>query len=802
MKIKSYIYYILLVLVFSNSSLKGETIFFDSNNIKVEESGNMVFATKGKAKIPSSNLIIEGEKFIYDKKNSELIIIDDVKYYDVENNIYIESQKIIYNEIENKILSKSETYILSEEIYEINSFDVLYNRNTKKILSKEFTTVNDNDDNKFLFNSGLVLDLIKKIVSSNEVIVTDKNNNNYFFENSKINLTINEIVGKEVKIEFENSFFGNEDNDPILKGKSITSNNESSKIYKSVFSTCNKESKNCRGWELESQVFNHDKIKKLFEYEKSWLKVFGKKVFYIPYFNHPDPSVKRKSGFLTPFYKGSDNLGASVSVPYFYNLSNSKDLTFKPRFYIDNDFILHTEYREAFENSNLIADFSFNNDESNTNTHLFAELNGNIDEKTKYEINIQNVSNDNYLKIHDIKDYTKIIESDSYLKSYIEFDRDINEDTNLKNSFIVYEDLSKADSDKYQFVFPNFNFSKVIDVDEDYNGIFNFSSSGFQKFYDTNKHEVLINNDFNFNSLDFISSDGLVTDYNFFLKNYNTYSKNSSIYENKNDHEIFGTFLVRSEFPMKKNLNDSTNFIKPIAQFRFSPSNGKNISDTGGKIHYDNIFSSNRIGRSDMVERGKSLTLGIEYEKQNFNNDKMIGINLGNIFKDKKDLSLPKKSKLGQTRSDIVGDIYYKIDNKIEFNYNFSYDRDLNFSNYDAITAKFGGNNFVTTFDYITENHDFGNTETIKNNTIFKMNDENSVQFNTTKDLKDDFTQFYKLSYEYETDCLLASFQYQKKFFRDGSLVPDESLYFLIRFIPFAELRGSANTIFEMKKDE
>ena len=38
---------------------------------------------------------------------------------------------------------------------------------------------------------------------------------------------------------------------------------------------------------------------------------------------------------------------------------------------------------------------------------------------------------------------------------------------------------------------------------------------------------------------------------------------------------------------------------------------------------------------------------------------------------------------------------------------------------------------------------------------------------------------------------------YQKEFFRDGNLVPDESLYFLIKFIPFAELRGSANTIFE-----
>ena len=89
------------------------------------------------------------------------------------------------------------------------------------------------------------------------------------------------------------------------------------------------------------------------------------------------------------------------------------------------------------------------------------------------------------------------------------------------------------------------------------------------------------------------------------------------------------------------------------------------------------------------------------------------------------------------------------------------------------------------------------NFETIKNKTEFKFTDEHSIQFDTTKDLKEDFTQFYKLSYEYETDCLLASFQYQKKFFRDGNLLPDESLYFLIRFIPFAELRGSANTLFD-----
>ena len=75
-------------------------------------------------------------------------------------------------------------------------------------------------------------------------------------------------------------------------------------------------------------------------------------------------------------------------------------------------------------------------------------------------------------------------------------------------------------------------------------------------------------------------------------------------------------------------------------------------------MDYSSIFSPNRIGRSDMVEKGKSITLGLEFEKQNLSNEKILGLNIGNIFKDKKNETLPNKSKLNQTRSDIVCLLY------------------------------------------------------------------------------------------------------------------------------------------------
>ncbi len=58
MKHKYFINFIILTFIFFSSSLKAETVFFDSKNIKIENDGNMIFATKGKAKIPANNLVM------------------------------------------------------------------------------------------------------------------------------------------------------------------------------------------------------------------------------------------------------------------------------------------------------------------------------------------------------------------------------------------------------------------------------------------------------------------------------------------------------------------------------------------------------------------------------------------------------------------------------------------------------------------------------------------------------------------------------------------------------------------------
>ncbi len=786
-----------IIFVFGNNAFSDE-IKIDSSKIKVLEEGNIINAVNVKANIPNKELEIEGDSLIYDKKKRQLTIINNVKFFDNKKNIFLEGEKVIYNQSTDILQTFGETFIRIEDKYYVYSNDLIYDRNVQKVISNKETIIKDKKKNIFNLEDSFVFDIKNEIISAEKTNIIDISNNEYEFEKAKINLKNNAIAGKELKVNFMDSFFGNPKNDPVLKGRGASSDEERTKIYKVAFTTCNTKNKKCPGWELQAEEFTHDKKKKVFEYKNSWLKILDKKILYFPFFSHPDPSVKRKSGFLTPVYGSSNEFGSWVNIPYFKVISEEKDMTFNPRIYADDKFILQSEYRQAFENSNMISDFSVNNDGKNTNTHLFSKIDGSLNSKTNFEFKFQDVSNDDYLKVHNLSSSTSLIENESLLTTQLNITKNIDNNTNLDTNFTIYEDLSKKDSDRFQYILPNFIYSKNIDIPDNYNGNFIFKSIGFQKNYDTNKYESLLINDFLFESNNIFSKSGLQSKYDFLIKNFNSYTENSSSYVEKEDYEVFGSFLFKSTYPLKKINKNSTNYLKPIMALRYSPNNTKNISDKDVRLDFNNIFSLNRIGTNEIVEGGKSASFGFEYEKINYKNRKIISFNIANSIRDKKNDNLPTKSKLNNTRSDLVGNLSFSPNQFLDLDYNFSYDKNLNESNYDAISTTISINNFITNFNFLSEdfeNSGTENKEVFSNSTSYKFNSENSLKFNTSKDLTKDFTEYYNLIYSYETDCLIASAEYKKKFYRDGSLVPDKSLLFTIRFIPFAELKPTAASL-------
>ena len=792
MKIRIYLI-LFIFLILQNKIIHANEIEIISDNIEILDNGRKIKSINTKAIIEKEGLKIEGAQSLYDKDNQEVIFKKNVLFFDKIKNVSIETEKAIYNKKKNILNTSGKTKIILENNYKINSKNVFYDRNLEKIYSNYETIINDQEGNVYNIEKKLILDVKNELVSTDNISIIDIDNNIYLFENAKVNLTSKEILGKEIKIDFEDGYFGNKKNDPILKGRSALSNKDETKIYKTVFSTCNTENKSCPGWSIETEEFTHDKINKVFNYKNSWLKVFDKEIFYFPFFSHPDPTVKRKSGFLVPYYGSSNNFGSWINIPYFKTLGKDKDMTFNPRFYADDKFILQSEYRQSYKNSDLISDFSYNNDGKNSNTHLFANLSGKIDQSTKIKFSYQSVSNDNYLKIHDLSKSSALIKDESLLTSQLNFSKKIDDFTHLTADFISYEDLSKTNNDRYQYIFPYFTFTKNIELEDLSNGKYQFKSSGFQKNYDTNKYETLLINDFLFNSKNFINDFGIISNYDFLLKNFNSYTENSSAYKNKEDYEVFGSFLVNTELPMKKVSKTGNDFFKPILSFRYSPNNTKDISNKDLRLSYDNIFSLNRIGTNEIVEGGKSISLGVEYKKQDNNYNNFFEFKIANSLRDKKNSNLPIKSNLNEKRSDIVGKASYIPNKFLSLDYNFSYDNNFKSSHYDSLSLNADLNLFSTSFNFLSEDDLISDNEVLSNFTKINISEEKSIEFNITKNLKNDFTEFYDLIYKYETDCLKISLDYNKKFYRDGSLKPEKNLFFSIKFIPFAEFRQEAD---------
>lgn len=85
-------------------------------------------------------------------------------------------------------------------------------------------------------------------------------------------------------------------------------------------------------WQTKAELVTQNKAEEIIEYRDAWLEMWGVPVAYTPYMSHPDPSVKRKSGFLVPSAGVNSTLGTNATVPYFWAIAPNQDITFSPRF--------------------------------------------------------------------------------------------------------------------------------------------------------------------------------------------------------------------------------------------------------------------------------------------------------------------------------------------------------------------------------------------------------------------------------------------------------------------------------------
>ena len=152
---------------------------------------------------------------------------------------------------------------------------------------------------------------------------------------------------------------------------------------------------------------------------------------------------------------------------------------------------------------------------------------------------------------------------------------------------------------------------------------------------------------------------------------------------------------------------------------------------------------------------------------------------------------------MNRKNSNYFGSIDGNLSDNLSVKYDFALDNDLNELEYNNLssTIKFG--DFQTTFSFIEENGEMGDSNILENSFIYKFDDSNSLKFNTRRNRKLNLTEYYDLVYEYKNDCLTAGIKYKKTYYEDRDLKPIENLLFTISLFPLTTYEYSADDLLE-----
>jgi len=787
------------ILIFFTVNISAEEFNIEAKEIAIDEKNNILVG-KGSVKVTDSDgNIIEGQKVTYEKSKEFLLIEDEVKIYNVDGNT-LETDRASYDKLKDLIITYKNSELYLNNGYKVKSNIIRYNI-LNKIVNSDDNSIFSDEEGNVVKVSMFEYDLEKNLFSSiGDIEIIDIKKNKYFFNELYVDTEKREMIGSDVSVVLDQENFGvSSENDPRFVANNIYMSKNKSDLSKAVFTVCKQKGDQCPAWSLKAKKITHDKAKKTVYYDHATLRVFDVPIFYFPKFFHPDPTVKRQSGFLTPFFTDTSALGAGFALPYFWAISNDKDLTFTPKIYSNENPLFLNEYRQAYRNAFLILDTSYTQGyKTSTSTktegsrnHLFADLDINFSELKAYEsslsVKLQRTSNDTYFRIHDIN--TALVDSENTnLQNEINYNF-INNDMYFNLSASMYENLREKTNTKYEYVLPNIVYGKSFFTEQF--GILDIKSNFYYKNYQTNKHNTILNNDLIWSPSSYISAGGFVNTLKGMISNTNYEAENTDDYKTEGAvNELSGVLSFKSSLPMKKESSNHYNIFSPSFMVRYAPGHMRDLSNEGILLKYTNLFSTNK---TSVIEDGLSGILGFDFKHnkklENNKNLEKLSVSLGQVFNFEENPDMPSRSSLDQKTSDIVGEINYNFSEISKIDYKFSVDQNLSDINYNEISTTLNFGKVGFNLDYLEEQNHIGRENYV--NAGLSLNfDKNRLSFQTKKNFKTESTELYDISYEYTNDCLKAGLLFRREFYEDSDVEQKNSLMFKITFIPFTGVKA------------
>ena len=622
------------------------------------------------------------------------------------------------------------------------------------------------------------------VYASGNVNLLEPSGDVLFAEYMELSGDFKSAIIKNIKIRLS-------DNSRIVANHAVRNDGNLTKMKNAVYSPCTgcaTEDDQPPLWQLKAKKIIHDKKRQELEYYDVWMEMAGLPVMYTPYFWHPDPTVKRRSGFLTPSTGGSTYLGTTFTTPYFYAISPSKDLTISPTITTQERLLLSGEYRERYNNGVLDLDGSITHDSKNDlRGHIKSDAKFHLDERWRWGFNINRSTDDTYLRrygfpsdrILTTKAYAEGFSQRNYfaIESYAFQGTAIEDDPGqspLVLPMITYNYQSA--SSRYGSI-NTFNANSVIMTRKDGNNTRRLSADG-------GWHLPLISSRGDIAKLSFTTRGDLYHVSNLDMENQ---PKKYTGFSGRIRPEV----QVDWRFPLARQHGKISQTLEPLASAIISPYGGNSAkipNEDSINMEFDdtNLFSNNAFTGYDRVEGGARLKYGLKWGLIGSGGGHTTAF-IGQRYRTKDDDTYLKGSGLEGLLSDYVARVNVSPGKLLNLVYRTRLDKD-NFSfkrNELQIGAgppalKFSANYI---FFEAQSDKDFSGREEISAAVSAKLNRSWNSRVLTRYDLEGNGDlRNLGLNLTYNCECFTLSTDINRQFYKDRDIRPSDSIMFKLSF--------------------
>jgi len=297
----------------------------------------------------------------------------------------------------------------------ITADEVNYDRERSLVIAKG--NVEISQGTRVLRADSVVYDQKAKTVTAvGKVSLNEPGGHTVFADRIKLKDDLRDGVIQNLRMLFE-------DNSRAAANSAVRSGGNRTTMNKVVFSPCRLCAKNPQRaplWQLKARRVIHNQDTRDIEYFDGWLEIYGVPVAYAPYFRHPDPTVKRRTGLLAPTYGSDQHLGLYTRVPYFIVLGPDKDLTLTPVIFTKVRPALFAEWRHRVPGGAYDIRGSITNVQrldasaeetggTQTRGHIFTKGLFDIDKVWRFGWNGGWTTDDTFLRRYDVNHDNSII---------------------------------------------------------------------------------------------------------------------------------------------------------------------------------------------------------------------------------------------------------------------------------------------------------------------------------------------------------------------------------------------------------